>query len=651
MFTDIAGYTTLTQTDESAALRLLQEQDRLVRPLLEIHRGRLVKSMGDGLLIEFANALDAVECAEDLQRHIRGRNAREGAPELRVRIGIHLGDVQGAGKDILGDAVNIASRLEPIAEPGGICLSEAVYGQVRNKVRFQLEKLGQKTLKGVREPMDVYRVVLPEEAPEATRREPSIPRIAILPLTNISPDPQDEYFADGLTEELISVLSQIHGLRVIARTSVTQYKGTSKPVGQIGVELDVTTVLEGSVRKAGNRLRITLQLIDVGSQEHIWAETYNRELNDVFAIQAEVAEQTAGALKLKLLQSERDAIREKPTSSLEAYELYLRGVQASRRFDEAMEINIGPSDLEAERYLEAAIREDPGFSAAYAALATHLISAMGSTRLQKEVLPKARALVDRALELNPASSDAHLARANLNWQGGLDWPRAEAEFQQAISLNQSSSSARRWYGYFLESMQRLNEARKQLLAAIELDPLWVAPREGYHMTFLMRGEFAQAISLAEDLVKRFNGAPWTRRILARDLAIAGRFDEVRQFLDPKTEGQDLSERTFRASVLAYGGNLTELRALMDDVEAGRVAGIRPPGWAAANYARLGDKEKTLTLLEQEYQAGESILWNDYQVFAFDVVRDDPRFVALLKALHLPLTLPRPRWSPPPSPQL
>ena len=262
MFTDLAGFTPLAQADEAGALRLLKEQEKMIRPILETHRGRKVKSMGDGLLIEFLNALDTVECGVDLQRQAHERNAREGAQPLQLRVGIHLGDVQQRGTDIFGDAVNIASRIEPLAEPGGVCLSDPVYVQVRNKVPYQLEKLGPKSLKGVREPIDVYRIVLPWAKEEAPAPGPSPPRLAVLPLVNISPDPRDDYFAAPLTEELITVLSQIRGLRVISRTSVNQNKGTTKPLALIGSELGADSVLEGSVRKAGDRLRIAVQLID-----------------------------------------------------------------------------------------------------------------------------------------------------------------------------------------------------------------------------------------------------------------------------------------------------------------------------------------------------------------------------------------------------
>ncbi len=329
MFTDLEGFTSETHEDEQGALRRIDELGALATPIVSAHGGRKIKAMGDGLLLEFPNARDALECAVALQQSLHERNAREGPHKLRMRAGIHLGDVEDREGDILGDAVNIASRIEPIAEAGGVCLSSQVYDQVRTTVPYQLESLGPRRLKGLRESVEVYRVVLPWATPEPFPRSPAPPRLAVLPLTNISPDPKDEYLADGLTEELITTLSQIKGLRVISRTSMGQYKGTTKPVAQIGAELSAATVLEGSVRKVGDRLRIAVQLIDTRTDEHRWAQSYDRKLENVFAIQAEVAERTANALKVELLGSERKALQERPTESLDAYEAYLRGIQAS----------------------------------------------------------------------------------------------------------------------------------------------------------------------------------------------------------------------------------------------------------------------------------------------------------------------------------
>ncbi len=269
-FTDMVGYTSLAQRDESLALQLLDKHNALVRSVAKQHQGREVKTIGDAFLFEFDSALDAVLCSVRIQSSLRERN-RAAPPDekILVRIGIHVGDVIHLGGDILGDAVNIASRIVNFAENGGICISEQVYAQVRNKVQVPLVKMPGQKLKNVDQQLDLYQVVLPWEQSGPPKSSPRS-RIAILPFRNISPDPGDDYFADGLTEELISTLSEVKGLRVIARTSVNRYKDTNKSVSQIGSELQVAFILDGSVRKAGNRIRVTAQLIDTESQEQAW---------------------------------------------------------------------------------------------------------------------------------------------------------------------------------------------------------------------------------------------------------------------------------------------------------------------------------------------------------------------------------------------
>jgi len=641
MFTDIAGYTALSQTDEPAALRLLQDQERLVRGLLEVHQGRWVKSIGDGLLLEFPDALDAVVCAVDLQRHIRERNARETSPELRVRIGIHLGDVQGTGPDILGDSVNIASRIEPLAEPGGVWVSAQVFDQVHNKIPYLLEKLGPRTLKGIQGSVEIYRVMLPWTLEATSSPGSTPPRLAVLPFANISPDPTDEYFADGLTEELISVISQIRGLRVTSRTSVSQFKSSSRSVSQIGKELGVSSVLEGSVRKSGDRLRITVQLIDVQTDDHRWAQSYDRRLDDVFAIQTEIAESTAEALKVELLKSERTSVSEKPTTNLDAYESYLRGIQGDLRFYGHATAQV---DREAERHYEEAIRADPRFAAAYARLANHLILVAGETRTWRDVAARIRELVTKALQLDPNSCDAHVACGELAMQVDHDWVRAEAEFQQAIALNPSNAEARLSYDVLLQILQRFDEARKQCRAALEQDPLSLLTRWGNTWSDWGVGDFRSPIPVFEELVKDYPENMPVRGELAWHYALVGRAKDASMALEPLATATGPWSRFWRCRTRTLLGSPEEERTILAEWEEGRLPEpfLR---YAALMYSGLGEKERALALLERDDREEGKNLWNIYLFPELDPIRDDPRFVALLRNLHLPTTLSRPRWSP------
>jgi len=298
MYTDIEGYTALTQRDESLALKLLDAHRDLIRPVFTKYSGREVKTMGDAFLLEFDSALQATECAAEVQKVLREYN--ETAPrKVPLRIGIHAGDVIHREGDVYGDAVNIASRIVRLAAGGEICISAQVYDQVHNKVPYRLLKLSPHALKNVSFPTDVYKLELPGQVSKMNAfSKQDRTRVAILPLVNITNDPSDEYFADGMTEEMISTLSNVSGLTVISRTSAMQYKGAKKNLTDIGRELGAGTLLEGSVRKAGNRVRITVQLLDAREDRHLWAQSYDRELQDIFAVQSDVATKVADALKV-----------------------------------------------------------------------------------------------------------------------------------------------------------------------------------------------------------------------------------------------------------------------------------------------------------------------------------------------------------------
>jgi adenylate cyclase len=629
MFTDMVGYTASTQTDEAGALELLREQEELLRPLFTTHHGREIKSTGDGFLVEFDSALRAVECAVAIQKQLRERNARPRAKPIRLRVGVHLGDVEEHGSDIFGDAVNIASRIEPLAPPGGVCISGQVYDQVRNKIANSFEKLGPRSLKNVQFPVDVYRVALPGGVAETPSGGRARARLAVLPLANISPDPKDEYFADGLTEELISSLSKIRELRVIARTSVSQYKSGSKSVSQIGSELDVGSVLEGSVRKAGNRLRITLQLIDARTQEHVWAHSYDRELDDVFAIQMEIAEKTAAALRLELVGTEREFLRKKPTSNIVAYNLYLRGLHAARRTSI-------DGYVESVKFFEEAIGQDPEFSLAYSSLANTYVLLAGETMKPRHAFPRAQELLAKALALDPNSSEAHTARGNLALQHDRDWDLSESEFQRAIELNPSNANAHFWYAMLLLVLQRFDEAAEELRVTIELDPLWKLPSLWLMTVQFTSGDFDSAIATAREEVERDSSDPNPHIALGTIYFRAGRIEEARREAELSAGPISQTAMADRAVLGALVGQPEEARRLIREWTDEAETRYINPVWVAALYAVLGEKEAAFDFLEREFREGEiGSFWFFYQGCAFDPLRDDPRFRAILERLNLP----------------
>src|SRR2546428_4941242 len=356
MFTDIVGYTAMSQQDEKHALKVLESHNDMLRPIFTKYGGTEIKTIGDSFLVEFVSALAATECAIEIQQMLaRVNRGMEGSP-IMLRIGLHLGDVIRRGNDILGDAVNIASRIQPLAEPGGICVYEEVYSVIRNKIPYPIEMVTAVSLKNVELPMNVYTIAsLSRVGEEKGMLEIGTTRLAVLPLSSISPDPKDAYFADGMTEELITVLSQLSNLRVIARTSVDYYKGKEKRVSQIAEELRVGSLLEGSVRMAGGRIRVTLQLINANNEEHIWSENYDRKLDDIFAIQTDIAKQVAQSLKMKLAEEDKQRLVGRAAENVSAYVNYLRGRGLlSRRKSEELK--------QAKELFEKTIAEDPNFA-------------------------------------------------------------------------------------------------------------------------------------------------------------------------------------------------------------------------------------------------------------------------------------------------
>ncbi|HXW67896.1 MAG TPA: adenylate/guanylate cyclase domain-containing protein [Thermoplasmata archaeon] len=630
MFTDMVGYSALAQANEATALAVLDRHNRLLRPIFATFAGREVKTVGDAFLVEFDSALEATRCAVAIQGALAEYNASATEDwRIRIRIGIHVGEVVPTHGDVLGDAVNIASRIQPLAEPGGICLSQQVYDQVENKLDVAFEKLPPARLKNIRLPLSVWRILPGGDrgAGAAAPADGDTRHLAVLPLANISPDPGDGYFADGLTEELISVLSQVRGLSVIARTSVTPYKNAPKSIAEVGRELGVDTVLEGSVRKAGTRIRITLQLIDVASQRHIWASSYNREVDDVFAVQADIAGRTAEALRLQLAPSERPSAARRGTQNPAAYDLYLRGlVASSERHKHSYE--------EAVRFFERATELDPTFAEAYAAWAQLYVTVAGDVVAMRKVIPRARELVDRALALDPNSSDAHAALANLIFQSDHDWSRAEAEFQTAIALNPSNVAAYRFYALLNMALARWDLAKENFRQVVRLDP------SGGAATSLAWAEFEsgngdEAIRLLRDERTDPADAAGHHNFLGLIYLATGHRAEAVAEADSPMPGATEEQRFDRALLNALIGRPKDARDILAEVARREWKSYMSRTYLAMLLSVLGEAPTALDLLEADYVDGERVFWLWYRGLFFDPIRRDPRFVALLRRYGLP----------------
>jgi TolB-like protein len=481
----------------------------------------------------------------------------------------------------------------------------------------------------------------PPRRPAPTRGTPdrASPRLAVLPLANISPDPQDAYLADGLTEEMISVFSKIRGLRVIARASVAGYQQHPKSISEIGAELGISAALEGSVRKAGGRVRVSLQLVDVATEEHLWAETYDRQLDDVFAIQADVAQRAARVLQVELFGAGGPSRPAEHRPNLKAYELYLRGIAAYRGFtDDSFERAV---DL-----FDRSIQADPEFVGAYSQLAHLLIGVMGQTRPRSEILPRATELVAHALRLAPDSSDAHSARANLALQVETDWATAEREFRVALDLNPSDVLARFWYGYLLGTLQRYPEGIAQLTAALEDDPLNVGVRYVLMMLHWFSGDLPTAVQMGEAIVDSDPSQSSFHAWLGMIYLAAGRVEDAKAEAARSSSEGGLA-RIWRAQLFADLGDEAYAEGLLTRLEEQARHGYVPPMDLAGLNAILGRTDRALELLEEDGRRGDRALWITYQNPTFDRLRREPRFVACLQEMHLPTTLLR---YPPPDPR-
>jgi adenylate cyclase len=668
MFTDMVGYSALSQRDEAAALRLLNEQRRLLREAFAACGGREIEAVGDGFFVEFASALAAGQCAVQIQQKLHERNAAlPAAQHIKVRIGIHLGDVVVQDTRVHGDGVNIAARIEPLAEPGGICISEDVARQVQNKLALPLRRLGRADLKNIRLPIAIYRIVLPwqprriagmESLAFSVRHRPmrrsilamgaglcilggvgfwtaqreqtgkaANNRLAVLPFRSLSASADDEYFVDGMTEEMIARLSKVRGLEVIARTSVAAYKGTTKHIREIGTELDVSTVLEGSVRRAGSQVRITAQLINVERDAPLWSSEYDRSLEDIFTVQRDIAEQVAAALAMTLAPADAGARPVGPgdAADLEAYNDYLRA-----RFY----LNRGTrEDLQqAVSHFERALERVPTYALAYAGLADALGNLANYERAKTAAL--------RAIELDPSLAEAHSALGIVKAFYEHDLASAEAEFRRALDLNPNSAMTLDWYSFYLLFFPRWEEAIAMQRRAVQLDPLsiiinadlgWVLSHAGrwdeaiehlrraleldpsnrvlltaLGMTYIGKGLYREALATFQTKIDRHGTDPDTQCAVAQAYALSGDVDRAKRML-AEVSGDDIPRAAGPWNVAA----------------AYRAIAVREPGHDDDMFFWL---EKAF----EEHSLGlvfvSSVEWSQY--------RSDPRMLRLRDRLGL-----------------
>ena len=531
---DIAGYSRLMGADEEGTLRQLKaHRKELVDPKITEHRGRIVKTTGDGLLVEFVSVVDAVRCAVDIQRGMAERNA--GIPpdeRIEFRIGINVGDIIFDGDDIFGDGVNVAARLEALADPGGIMVSGVVHDQVRDKLSFGFEDLGEQAVKNIVRPVGVHRVQFAEQvapgksaAGKIERTASDRPSLAVLPFVNMSGDAEQEYFADGITEDIITALSKLRWFFVIARNSSFIYKGKAVDVKRVARELGVRYVLEGSVRKSGNRVRITAQLIDAATGNHIWAERYDGELTDIFDLQDQVTTRVVGAIAPKLEQVEIERAKRKPTKSLDAYDHYLRGMASLHQWTRE-------SSDEALRLFYRAFELDPGFASAYGMAAWCFVLRKANRWMAdsaREIAEAAR-LARRAVDLGADDATALSGAGYALVFVAHDLDYGSAILDQALALNPNHALALINSGWTKAFLGEPDMAIKHVTDAMRLsplDPMSFRALGAVALAHFVAGRYDEASLWAEKALReRANFLPAVRD-LAASRALAGRGSEAR----------------------------------------------------------------------------------------------------------------------------
>jgi adenylate cyclase len=532
---DVAGYSRLIGADEEGTLAQLKAfRKTLVDPTIAKHRGRIVKTTGDGMLVEFASAVDAARCAVELQRGMADENTEiPQAKRIEFRIGIHLGDIIIDDNDIFGDGVNIAARLESIAVPGGISISRAVHDQVRDRINVCFDDKGEIALKNIARPVQVFAVsgakeskttVSPESKPALAL--PDKPSIAVLPFANMSGDPEQEYFADGIVEDIITALSRFKALFVIARNSSFTYKGRAVDVKQIGRELGVRYVLEGSVRKAANRVRITGQLVDTATGAHLWAERFDGGLSDIFDLQDRVTESVVGAIAPVVEKAEIERAKRKPTESLDAYALYLRGVA---RFYQG--VTSRQANDEALRLFNSAIELDPDFASAYgrAALCYVWAKTNGWISGTPNEIAEVTRLAQRAVELGKDDAIALAASGYALVFVVRDLAVGAALIDRSLVLNSNSAEAWNFGGWvknFLGEPEPALERFAHAMRLSPLDPRLTAMRSGTAIAHFLPGRYDEAVSWAAMALQDNPDFQPGLRIAAASNAMAGRPEQA-----------------------------------------------------------------------------------------------------------------------------
>jgi len=676
MFTDMVGYSALTQKNESLAVELLEEHRIILRSLFGKYHGREIETIGDAFFVEFTSALEAVHCAIAIQEKLYTR--RNEFPKERwisVRIGIHAGDVIHKEKQVLGDCVNIAARMEPLAEPGGICLSEDVARQIFNKIDLPLKNLGKSDLKNIHLPIKIYKVVLPWDKssffiqaskPILIQNKTKLvivtivilicitgyiliqsmnhfegdftPRseklrdytLAVLPFTNISNDLEQEYFCDGMTEQMISNLARLPKLKVTSRTSVMTYKNTQKKIPQIGKELNVSYILEGSVRKFEDSIRVTAQLIVTEDDIHLWSGDFDREYEKLFDVQDDVSEAIATKIFSNLTSEEKNIIKTDRPRNTKTYELYFKGLSLwNTRLPQNLLIGLD--------YFQKAIELDPEFALTYAGIADsyHLLTSYGLIE-PRIGFPRAKEAASKALELDENLAEATNSLAAINLLYDWDWKEAEKGFIKALKINPSYVQTYTWYALYLSSHKRFDEAKSKLYQAIELDPLSAMVQTDIAQVFYHEGNYEQAIKEYQKSLQLDSSYVYTYAYLGQSYAMHNMLDEAEKafkYAVELTQKQDPATLAGLAYVYARQNKSELALTIVKRLENIGNGFYVHPMYLAIVYEALGDRENAIQKLQKGYEERSEWMIFLQVEHMLDPMRGDPRFENIVKKMN------------------
>jgi adenylate cyclase len=672
MFTDMVGYSALSQRDDKLALELLEEHRALLRSIFPKFNGTEIKTIGDGFLVEFNSALEAAQCAIAIQRALAKRNADAPADrQVQVRIGIHIGDMVHRGGDVYGDGVNVASRIEPLAGAGGICVSMDVERQIRNAVETRFEKLAPTELKNISVTMDLFRIVLPWErqakaeggrkkeekspigkrfpasrllwvgaivvalgvgwwwsiqsrrvppspAASSTAHAPEQKSIAVLPFVDLSQAKDQEYFCDGISEEILDALAKVEGLRVVARTSSFSFKGKNADVAEIAQKLNVQNVLEGSLRREGNRIRITAQLINARDGFHLWSDTYERELKDVFAVQDEITRSIVDALKIKLAVAPPAHARQ----NTEAYDLYLQGLYFSNKSDEE-------SFRKSLNLFQRALGKDPNLARAWTGIAKDWGWLADAYVKPLEAYPKVKEAASKALALDERDAEARSYFGDSIRILDRNLSRDEAELKRALEIDPNSADAHMLMSFLKSAQGELEEAVQEIEEAEKLDPLSPPICFVAVLWYRSAGRIEDAINAAKRAVQLDPNYVYFDPPLGDAYREKGNLNEAAALYE-KAQAATNSPSIGLAITYAKMGRREDARRILDQlIEKSRQQYVTADSIAAV-YVALDEKDEAFRWLERAFQEHSGSFYSYLFRPEFRALHSDPRFADLLR---------------------